>query len=105
MALLILQPITVCAFDPMAPPGYQEIKPEKTIVKKVKPRQPEYILKQIVIRTDNSKSAVINGYVLNEGGYLKGAKVIQITSNQVVLDIAGKEKVLNLKPKVARIRQ
>lgn len=96
--------INAMAFDPMAPPGFQKIDRKESTVSKSKPSGPNYILRQIVIRGDN-KSAVINGYVLNEGGYIKGARVKRINKQNVVIDVSGKEKTLNLKPNVARVRQ
>ena len=92
------------AFDPMAPPGFQQ-KPVGTVVtKKAAKKSPQYVLRQGVIRNDN-KSAVINGYVLNEGDYIKGAKVVKIEANKVILEISKKQKILQLKPNIARVRR
>lgn len=92
-------------YDPMAPPGVQSYKPSNKKITNEKPVQPSYVLRQIVIRENDNKSAVINGYVLNEGGYLKGALVKNIYANKVILDVAGKERILYLKPNVARVRK
>lgn len=91
-------------FDPMAPPGYQQPKSVNAPASKSKQSKPKYVLRQIVIREDR-KSAVINGYVMNEGGYIKGARVTRISANEVVLQLANKQKILRLKPDIARIRQ
>ena len=57
-----------------------------------------------MIRGDR-KSAVINGYVLNEGDLIKGAKVMKIEANKVILEISNKQKTLQLKPNIARVRR
>ncbi len=95
------------AYDPMAPPGYERgeidnTKRQANTSKKVKSR--DFILRQIVIYP-NSKSAVINGYVVHEGSYLKGALVKKINDNTVELMVLGKKKVLTLEAKLPRIRR
>lgn len=107
LLLLAFWPVLVWGFDPMAPPYAQEVTPEEKpeAPKKIIPVRPDYILRQIVVRSDQSKSAVINGYVLNVGGHLKGAVVKEIHADKVVLQVAGKEKILKLKPYVARVRK
>ena len=101
----LVLPIISWGYDPMAPPGAKTAQQPEKIVKKSKKIQPGYTLSQIVIRKNDRKSAVINGYVLNEGGYLKRALVKRIHANKVILSVAGKERVLHLKPKVARVRK
>jgi len=104
--LLVVATITLnaLAFDPMAPPGFQKIDKKTHSTLRAKPSQSNYILRQIVIR-DDYKSAVINGYVVNEGGYIKGARVMRIGEQEVVINVSGKETTLYLKPNVARVRQ
>lgn len=92
------------AFDPMAPPGFQKKSVPASTLKKAAKIAPKYILRQIVIRGDR-KSAVINGYVLNEGDLIKGAKVMKIEANKVILEISKKQKTLQLKPNIARVRR
>jgi hypothetical protein len=104
---ILVNPILAIAYDPMAPPGYQQseigstVGKEKTI-KRVKVR--DFTLRQIVIYPHN-KSAVINGYVVNEGSYLKNALVKKISKNTVELLVLGKKKVLTLEAKLPRIRR
>ncbi len=95
------------AYDPMAPPGYEtafvdEEKVEKKSAKKH--NRPNYILRQIVHRGDN-RSAVINGYVVNEGTYLKNAYVKTISENSVVLSVSGRDKTLKLEAKLPKVRR
>ncbi len=95
------------AYDPMAPPGYEtlfvdEKKVEKKSTKKHK--RPNYILRQIVHHGEN-RSAVINGYVVNEGSYLKNAYVKTIGENSVVLSVSGRDKTLMLEAKLPRVRR
>lgn len=104
LIIAVLIAVNTMAFDPMAPPGFQKIDRKNNSVSRTKPAESKYILRQIVIR-DAYKSAVINGYVVNEGGYIKGAKVMLIDKQAVVINVSGKEKTLYLKPNVARVRQ
>jgi hypothetical protein len=104
IALSFFITIQVLAFDPMAPPGYQQVESGNKTVTTKKVQKSDFVLRQIVIRK-NQKSAVINGYVVNEGGYIKGARVTRIEANKVVLQLANKQKILRLKPNIARIRQ
>jgi hypothetical protein len=104
---LFVSPILAIAYDPMAPPGYQQSEIDSAVgkeksIKKVKVR--DFTLRQIVIYP-NSKSAVINGYVVNEGSYLKNALVKKISKNTVELLVRGKKKVLTLEAKLPRIRR
>ncbi len=94
------------AYDPMAPPGFErgEIDNTKGKTKTSKKAKRNFILRQIVIYP-NSKSAVINGYVVHEGSYLKGALVKKINDNTVELLVLGKKKVLTLEAKLPRIRR
>ena len=96
----------VLSFDPMAPPGAnQGIKETFTSKKSSSPRKlkDSYILRQIVIH-EKLRSAVINGYVVNEGSYLKNAQVEKIEENSVVLKVSGKRRVLTLEPPLPKIR-
>lgn len=104
IGLSLLVSLNVLAFDPMAPPGYQRAESGSKAIVTKKTRSADYVLRQIVIRKDQ-KSAVINGYVVNEGGYIKGARVTRIEANKVVLELKNKQKILRLKPNIARIRQ
>ncbi|MEY8205076.1 MAG: hypothetical protein RPR40_08350, partial [Bermanella sp.] len=82
------------AYDPMAPPGFERgeidsVTASKTSPTKTKDRASDFVLRQIVIH-DSSKSAVINGYIVSEGSYIKGARVQRINSNSVELMVLGK---------------
>jgi hypothetical protein len=93
----------VLGFDPMAPPGYQQATVKETI-KNEKSKPPiKYILRQIVIG-EKHKSAVINGYVVAEGEYIKSALVKSIRENKVVIQIKNKQRTLYLKPNTVKVR-
>jgi hypothetical protein len=92
------------AFDPMAPPGFQQTEKRSTVKVKKKLVSPNYVLRQIVIR-DDAKNAVINGLVVTEGEYVKSALVKFIGENKVVLQISGKQQTLYLKTNTARVRR
>ncbi|MEH6346541.1 MAG: hypothetical protein V7785_15725 [Bermanella sp.] len=97
----------VLSFDPMAPPGANKsINEISTSKKPSSPRaiKDSYILRQIVIR-NNSRSAVINGYVVNEGSLIKNAKVQKIDENSVVIKVSGKHRVLTLESALPNIRR
>ncbi len=107
--LMIFISFSSLAYDPMAPPGFERgdidsssANANKGIKKKA--NKAAYTLRQIVIHPTN-KSAVINGYVVQEGSYLKGAKVEKININTVELTVLGKPKVLTLEAKLPRIRR
>jgi hypothetical protein len=104
---ILVNPVLAITYDPMAPPGYQQSEIGQTVgkekaIKKVKSR--DFTLRQIVIYP-NSKSAVINGYVVSEGSYLKHALVKKISKNTVELLVLGKKKILTLEAKLPRIRR
>jgi hypothetical protein len=90
-------------FDPMAPPGYQQ-DTSKVMQKnaKIKPAT-RYILRQVVIGKEH-KSAVINGFVVTEGEYVKSALVKSITENKVILQVKNKQTTLYLKPNTVKVR-
>jgi hypothetical protein len=93
----------VWGFDPMAPPGYQQDTSkvtQKTV--KVKPVT-TYTLRQVVIGKEH-KSAVINGFVVTEGEYIKSALVKSITENKVILKVKNKQTTLYLKPNKVKVR-
>ena len=90
------------SFDPMAPPG-QQGNPVVEKPKSIK-RNSGYKLRQIVVSEDR-KSAVINGQVVNEGSRIGSALVTRIGVNKVVLNIQGKKKILYLKPTAAKVRR
>jgi len=95
------------AFDPMAPPGFKGGEIESSTATKKSPKKTKksgYVLRQIVIHASN-KSAVINGYIVNEGGYIKDALVKKINKNTVELMVSGKKKVLTLEARLPRIRR
>ncbi len=107
--LIIFISFSSFAYDPMAPPGFERgdidsnlVNASKAVKKKTK--KPGYILRQIIIRP-TIKSAVINGYIVHEGSYLKGAKVEKIKVNSVELTVLGKRKILTLEAKLPRIRR
>ncbi|MFT6835020.1 MAG: hypothetical protein ACJA0H_001054 [Francisellaceae bacterium] len=94
---------SVWGFDPMAPPGYQyNTVKENAKVKNVK-APPTYTLRQIVIGKEH-KSAVINGYVVAEGEYIKRALVKSISENKVILEVKNKQRTLYLKPNTVKVR-
>ena len=94
----------VWSYDPTAPPGSQSAS-AKTIDRTLKQvKKPAYILRQIVINGEN-KSAVINGYIVNEGSYIDNALVKEIDKETVKLSLAGKTKVLRLKTRLPKIRR
>ena len=74
---------------------------QKVNVKKIKKQR--YVLRQIVNR-EKDKSAVINGYIVNEGSYIHNAYVRHIKENSVVLNVEGKRKEIVLESKLPRIR-
>ena len=103
---------TAFAYDPMAPPGFnkgtidnamQQAVSEKNQVQKQK-APAGFTLRQVVI-SPAGKSAVINGYIVNEGSYLNNAYVQSIEADQVTLLVKGKTRTLTLKEAVPRIRR
>ncbi len=95
------------AYDPMAPPGYEATftDGQKNIKRAAhKSERANYVLRQIVHRGEK-RSAVINGYVVNEGSYLKNAYVKSIGKNSVVLSISGRDKTLKLEASLPRVRR
>ncbi len=107
--LLYLWALPALGFDPMAPPGYERgningYSASKGQVKKVTSGKRDFVLRQIVFH-EKRKSAVINGYILNVGSYLKGAYVQAINETSVELIVAGKKRVLTLETKLPKVRQ
>lgn len=106
--LLLGLPVSkVLSFDPMAPPGVDKSIDEVSTSKKSSSSRAikdSYILRQIVIR-NNSRSAVINGYVVNVGSFIKNAKVQKIDENSVELKVSGKRRVLILESALPNIRR
>jgi|GEM_PF-1704678 len=99
--------VPALAFDPMAPPGFKGNEIDSAVATKKTPKKAKksgYVLRQIVIHASN-KSAVINGYIVNEGGYIKDALVKKINKNTVELMVLGKKKVLTLEARLPRIRR
>jgi len=106
IGLTCLTNLAALAYDPMAPPGFEQGEIDSSGEKRKankKAIKRGYILRQIVIYP-HSKSAVINGYVVNEGSYLKNAQVEKIEENSVVLKVSGKRRVLILEPPLPKIR-
>ena len=113
-AFIHMLTVSMCAlclpalgYDPMAPPGFERGEIDSvTASKKPSPKTKGsgFVLRQIVIHA-SSKSAVINGYIVSEGSYIKGARVQHINSNSVELMVLGKKKVLTLEAKLPRIRR
>ena len=98
-------------YDPMAPPGFERGEIDSVTASKkpspkakTKAKASDFVLRQIVIHA-SSRSAVINGYIVSEGSYIKGARVQRINSNSVELMVLGKKKVLTLEVKLPRIRR
>ena len=105
--LMALPASKVLSFDPMAPPGAQKDKTDylnarKSTRKKVV--KDSYILRQIVIH-NHARSAVINGYIVNEGSFINNAQVQKIEENSVVIKVLGKRRVLTLEPALPNIRR
>ncbi len=104
--LFFLAPVTL-AVDPMAPPSARGKNLIDEYSKKVKVKKTKvqgYVLRQIVSR-EKDKSAVINGYIVNEGSYINNAYVYKIKENSVVLSVKGKRKEITLESKLPRIRR
>ncbi len=112
--ILNLWGLPAIAFDPMAPPGYErgnidsffnkKKESSNNSAKKPKKQAKDYILRQIVIH-GAGKSAVINGYVVNEGSWLKGGFIQTINKESVEIIVAGKKRVLTLEVKLPKIRR
>lgn len=111
MLIVNLASFDVFGYDPMAPPGYskgtidnamQGVAKKETVT--TKPAETGFILRQVVI-SPSGKSAVINGYIVNEGSYLKNAYVKSIEANSVTLLVKGKTRQLTLEESVPRIRR
>jgi len=103
----VLLSVPAKAYDPMAPPGFKDGEIDSTTATKKSPKKAKksgYVLRQIVIHASN-KSAVINGYIVNEGSYIKDALVKKINNNTVELVVLGKKKVLTLEASLPRIRR
>lgn len=110
LLMWLMSPLT-WGFDPTAPPGYEAgtvdsamgkqsvylVSPKKTVA-------PEWILRQIVYRVDG-KSAVINGWVVQEGDTVKGAIIKRIEPEKVVLSAKGKDVVLSIAPDRPKVRR
>lgn len=93
------------SFDPTAPPGAQSVQtPSAQPSNITKVKKPGFILRQIVINGEN-KSAVINGYIVNEGSYINNALVKAINKETVKLSLAGKTKILRLQTRLPKIRR
>ena len=95
------------SFDPMAPPAYKQGSMGVTLSKKAQTRSTKkssgFVLRQLVI-SPLGKSAVINGYVVNEGSFVNHALVQSIDANSVTLLVKGKVKQLTLEESIPRIR-
>ena len=99
--------LPVLGLDPMAPPYARGKASSDEFSQKLqvsKPKQQAYVLRQIVSR-EEVKSAVINGYIVNEGSYIHNAFVRKINENSVVLNIKGKRKEIILENPLPRIRR
>lgn len=95
------------SYDPTAPPGSQPVNVllDKKIRKNAKQvNKTGFVLRQIVINGEK-KSAVINGYIVNEGSYINNALVKVIDKETVKISLAGKTKVLRLKTRLPKIRR
>lgn len=108
---MILSSIDTWAYDPMAPPGFNkgtiDNAMQGAVAKKQTKKQSKqsgYTLRQVVI-SPTGKSAVINGYIVNEGSYLKDAYVKSIEANKVTILVKGKIRQLTLEESVPRIRR
>lgn len=108
---LSLLPSLSWSFDPTAPPGYEAgtldgAMGKQSVYKRTpkKTASPEWTLRQIVYRPDG-KSAVINGWVVQEGDTVKGAVIKRIEPEKVVLSAKGKEVVLSIAPSRPKIRR
>ena len=106
VGLLVIFVMPVLGFDPMAPPGTAPIKDSGKNFQKIdkKPKVQGYVLRQIVIHK-SVKSAVINGYIVNEGSTIHNAYVQSIKENSVVLNVLGKRREIILESKLPKIRR
>lgn len=111
--LLVCFPLIAWGYDPMAPPGYNKgtidnaIQSGNKSVKRPVATQPKtkgFVLRQIVISEAN-RSAVINGYIVNVGSYIKNAYVKEISDQSVTLLVKGKKRILTLEESIPRIRR
>jgi len=100
-------------YDPMAPPGYNKgtidnaIQANKKHSKRPTPtssKKDSLVLRQIVT-SDASRSAVINGYIVNVGSYIKNAYVKEISDQSVTLLVKGKKRILTLEESIPRVRR
>lgn len=80
------------AADPTRPPGWLSGKIQKT---EATVPVSAFNLQQVLIRPD-SRSAVINGQLLEVGEKIKGATLVSISSGVVVLKIRQKRVKLSL---------
>ena len=111
--IVMCLPLSGWAFDPMAPPGFnkgtidnamQNGKASQTSVKTQAKKTEGFTLRQVVI-SNAGKSAVINGYIVNEGSYLNNAYVKTIEANSVTLLVKGKIRQLTLEESIPKIRR
>ncbi len=80
--------------DPMRPPGKEMMSGGKGGRQTVASR---YRLDSVII-APNRRQAIINGKRLTLGESISGAKLIDIQTTQVTLQVAGKSHVLTLLP-------
>lgn len=97
LALLLLAAVQAPAEqlnDPMRPPGKEMTSGGKGERQAVASR---YRLDSVII-APNRRQAIINGKRLTLGESIGGAKLIDIQTTQVTLQVAGKPHVLTLLP-------
>ena len=107
ISILLLASSLSWAFDPMAPPGMDgSAKRVPSASKKAATvkKAAAFYLRQIVIKGER-RSAVINGYIVNEGSYINSALVEKIEENKVTIKHKGKIKVLTLQTRLPKIRR
>jgi type II secretory pathway component PulC len=111
--MLVLLAMSTWSYDPMAPPGYNKGTIDNAIQSKTKSKKERvsrdsknkgFSLRQIVI-SGLGKSAVINGYIVNEGSYVNNAYVKEIRNQSVILQIKGKTRTLTLEETLPRVRR
>lgn len=76
--------------------GPQPAPPVTTVPAPAKPSFPELKLQGIFFSADRP-TAIVNGEMVSINDYLRGARVVQIATSNVVFEFAGQRKTLNIK--------
>lgn len=97
----------VYGIDPMAPPGYRgdgQVPGHGLGVNGKKANKPRYVLRQIMVKGDDS-SAIINGVIVRVGDKVGKAKVIKIAEKRVTLKLTSGYQVLTLESRYPSVRK